>query len=123
MKPISTNSVASPDEPRDTRDCRVLRDQSSDNENCATFPDAHLASGLLLTLVLFAIYCVSAGGVFVIVIAACVVIVGLGLGSIWKRYFPYQVCGLNNHATNLETRWSKGNDKKIFFDAPLIGCY
>ena len=99
--------------------------------NCPKFPDTILSSGILLSLVLLGIYTL-AGGVVVIVIAACVLIVGLGVGIIWKRHFPYQISSIAKPIpaidnpyqwTKVETHWIKQNDRRIFFDAALDGSY
>lgn len=106
-------------------------DESKDIENCPKFPDAHLSSGLLLTMLLIGIYS-FAGGVTVIAFAACVLIVGLGLGIFWKRHFPYRVNSItsvplprNNSYqwTKATPHWIKQNDTRIFFDAALNGYY
>ena len=99
--------------------------------NCPRFPDANLSSGILLSLVLLGIYTL-AGGVMVIVIAACVLIVGLGIGVFWKHHFPYQISSITKPIpaidkpyqwTNVKTHWIKQNDRRIFFDTALDGCY
>jgi len=99
--------------------------------NCPRLPTENLSSGILLSLVLLGIYSL-AGGVMVIVIAACVLVVGLGAGIIWKRHFPYQISSIANpipaidksyQETNARTHWMKQNDRRIFFDTALDGCY
>lgn len=132
MKPPTIiNSFESLDELRDNRcGCESL-DESKDIENCPKFPDAHLSSGILLTMLLVAIYSFI-GGVSVIVIAACIVIVGLGLGLLWKHHFPYRVYSITTvplsssksyQWTNAKTHWITQNDRRIFFDTALNGYY
>lgn len=118
-------------ESRDTRNACESRDDSKDIENCPEFPDAHLSSGLLLVMLLLTIFGL-AGGVWVVLIAACVLIVGLSLGIIWKLHFPLQVDSIinlspsinrSNRWSNAKTHWLKQNDRKIFFDGALDGYY
>jgi len=131
MKPNAINSLELLDQSRAAQNFDAVPDESKDIENCPRFPDANLSSGILLSLVLLGIYSL-AGGVVVLVIAACVLIVGLGLGIIWKRHFPYQISSITKpipaisksyQLTNVKTHWMKQNDGRIFFDAPLGGCY
>jgi hypothetical protein len=90
--------------------------------NCHSFPDANLSSGILLSLVLLGIYSLT-GGVVVFVIAACVLIVGFGVGIIWKRHFPYQIGSVTEPIpainksyqwTSVKPHWMKQNDGRIF---------
>jgi len=129
MKPNAINSLELLDQSRAAQNCDTVPDESKDIENCPSFPDMNLSGGILLSLVLLGIYSL-AGGVVVLVIAACVVIIGLGLGIIWKRYFPYQINSITKPAidksyqwTNVNTHWMKQNDRRIFFDTALDGCY
>lgn len=131
MKPNAINSLELLDLSRAAQNCDAVPDESKDIENCPSFPDANLSSGILLSLVLLGIYGL-AGGVVVLLIAACVLIVGLGLGIIWKRHFPYRIGSITKPVpavnrsyqwTNVKTHWLKQNDGRIFFDTALGGCY
>jgi hypothetical protein len=75
MRPISINS-------------RKFLGDYVDAQNTQRFPEGLLYSGLLLSGTLLTIYCL-AGGMFVFVTIACVLILGSGLGIALKRYDPY----------------------------------
>lgn len=84
-----------------------------------TLAGAQALSGILISLVLLAIYCL-AGGMLVIVVAGCVLIIGSGLGIIWHQHFPYRMCSVINSAA-AESRAQ--SEEKIFLEPAFIGCY
>jgi|GEM_PF-6532203 len=119
MKTISTNSLEALAESPYSPDDREASSEATDTKSSLSLADAEALSGILVSLVLFAIYCL-AGGVLVIVVAGCVLIIGSGLGIIWHQHFPYRICSvLNSAAAKSRTQ----SEEKIFLEPAFSGCY
>lgn len=114
----------------DTQNCSEHPDTAKETDHGPMWLDTDLAAVILLSMVLLAIYA-FAGGIVVVVIAACVLIIGFGFGIIWNRLFPYQVYSItkiqpidnSSEWTSPKTHWMTQNNQRIFFDTALGGCY
>jgi hypothetical protein len=59
------------------------------------------------------------------VIASCVLVTGLGVGIIWNRHFPYEICSVINNPNMIRSadKPRQRSEEKIFLETASISCY